>query len=414
MLKKLVFLGLFTGFLFQVIGQQHQPQTKKEVLEKTSECTTNSEEIISSQKEELIVILLKGGFKNDFVGTFGTTVHECLHGYDSDLSDGLEWDNNTYPIAYFVDKGIVIRFAGRRLFKTEALHKDFFSKDVQNLFRYGTYVHDKSAPSTASSNQWGFYGLLEEFNAYYHDVRAQIEYFTCNVYDGPADETFGNSMHAYFEFNIFMASYLKYAQQYQKSDYDYMMANQDLRLAYTLIEYNWRNLLTEIMSSKNLANRMPGYEEEFRLYTSELKEIMSNFMLKGDQLVNYKDFLADRPSDMKVVETNKDWADQLNLTGFGAGLNAEELTDLYADISEFELEFEEKEPGKYYVVVLTTRSEEQLMEAVFKYYPNHKKLGVIMDDVLNFSVYLEKFNSKSKAEQYAAKLKKDIPEVKVM
>lgn len=270
MLKKLVFLCLATVFFFQVFGQQHQPQTKKEVLEKTNECTTNSEEIISSQKTEFINMLLKGGFKNDFVGTFGTTVHECLHGYDSDLSDGLDWDNSTYPIAYFVDKDIVIRFAGRRLFKTEELHKSFFSKDIQNLFRYGTYVHDRLAPSTASSNQWGFYGLLEEFNAYYHDVRAQIEYFTCNVYDGPSDETFGNSMHAYFEFNIFMASYLKYAEKYQKPDYDYLMANQDLRLAYTLIEHNWRNLLTEIMSSKNLANRMPNYDEEFRLYTNPM------------------------------------------------------------------------------------------------------------------------------------------------
>lgn len=141
---------------------------------------------------------------------------------------------------------------------------------------------------------------------------------------------------------------------------------------------------------------------------------MSDFMLKEDQLTEYKDFLAERPSDMKLVETNKDWADQLNLTGFGAGLSPEELTDMYADINDFELEFEEKEPGKYYVVVLTTRSEEDLIEAIFKYYPNHKGLGVLMDETLNFSVYLDKFSSKAKAEKFALELKKEVPGVVVI
>ncbi len=395
-------------------AQQSDPKTKKELLKKTGSCTTNGSEIIGSQKEEFVSIYLRTGFKGDFLGTYGTTIHECLHGYDGDLAEDVDWDDNTYPIAYFVDKGIVIRFAGRRLFRTEELHKDFFSKDVKNLFRYGTYVHTKVAPSTASSNEWGFYGLLEEFNAYYHDVRASVEYLQCKTYDGVSDESFGNTMHAYFEFNIFMSNYLKYAKLYQKEDYDYLVNHTDLRLAYTLIELNWRNLLTEIMSDKGLAHRMPSYDEELRLYTDDLKEVMEDFMLHDEELSDYTDFVASRPSDMSIVAENKDWAEQLNLTGFGAGMDAEEMTELYEDMDEFELEFEEKDPDKFYVVVLTTKSEQELMEVVFKHYPNYKKLGVIMDFTLNFSVYLDKFNSKDKADKMADELKKDFPGVKVM
>ncbi|WP_258542474.1 hypothetical protein [Parvicella tangerina] len=393
---------------------QKDPQTKKEVLARTGNCTTNSDEIIGSQEDDFVKIFLKSGFDGDFIGTFGTTVHECLHGYDSDLADGLEWDNNTYPIAYFVDKGIVVRFAGKRLFKTEELHKEFFSKDVKNLFRYGTYVQANSGPSTASSNQWGIYGLIEEFNAYYHDVRAQVEYFKCNSYQGPSDETFGNTMHAYFEFNIFMANYLKYAKVYHKEDYDYMMKNHDLRLAYTLIEYNWRNVLTEIMGDKDLANRMPGYDEEFRLYTEELQGVMNDFMVSESELTDYKDFLSKRPSDMKVVAENKAWAEQMNLTGFGAGMNADEMTEMYEGFDNLELNFEEKDPEKHYVVILTTKSEEELMDAIFKNFPAFKKIGIIMDYELNFSVYLDKFSSRAKAEKMAKEVEKDFPGVKVI
>lgn len=411
--NRLIITFMLTGISLLSLGQS-QPKTKSEVLAKTNSCTSNSSEIIGSQKDDFVQTFLRVGFKNDFVGTFGTTVHECLHGYDSDLSEGVEWDENTYPIAYFVDKDIVIRFAGRRLFKTEELHAEYFSADVKNLFRYGTYIHDKSSPSSASSNQWGFYGLLEEFNAYYHDVRAQIEFFTCSANDGPGDETFGNSMHAYFEFNIFMANYLKYAEEHHKEDYNYLKDNQEVRLAYTLIEMNWRNLLTEIMSSKNLANRMPSYKEEFRLFSDDLKLVMNEFMVSEDQLGKYKDFIQARPSDMEVVADNISWAEQLNLTGFGAGMSAEELTELYSDMENFELEFEERDPKLFYVVVLTTKSEEELMEVVFNNYPNFKKLGVIMDFTLNFSIYLDKFSSKAKAEKMLEEVKKQFPTTKIL
>lgn len=406
-------LWISLGFTLIAFGMLAQVKTKAEVIKKTKTCTSNSTEIINSQEAEFVEMFLFSGFEGDFVGTFGTTVHECLHSYDNQLGSDLEWDDNTFPIAYFVDKDIVVRFPGRRLFKTEELHPSFFSKDVKNLFRYGTYVHDKDDPSEATSNQWGIYGLLEEFNAYYHDVRAQIEYFTCNSYDGPGDGTFGNSMHAYFEFNIFMANYIKYAQLNQKDDYDYMMANTELRTAYTLIESNWRNLLTEIMSDKNLASRMPSYNEEFRLFNDELQEILSNFMIGEDKLEEYKIFLDSRPSDMKIIEENMSWAEQLNLSGFGSGMGADDMTEMYEDF-EFELEFEEKDPKLFYVVVLTTQSEEELMNVVMQNFSEYKKLGIIMDFTLNFSVYLNKFSSKAKADKMADEVRENFPDVVVL
>lgn len=391
-----------------------QTDVKSTVINKTKTCTSNSSEIIESQDPAFVKAMMHDGLKRDFVSHFGTTVHECLHGYDNELSKDIDWDENTYPIAYFVDKDIVIKFAGKRLFKTEELHPTFFSKDVQNLFRYGTYVQSAKGPSEASSNQWGFYGLLEEFNAYYHDVRAQIEFFICEKYDGPSDETFGNSMHAYFEFNIFMANYLKFAKLKHPKDYEYLINNQELRTAYTLIEYSWRNLLTEIMSDQNLAARMPSFDEEFRLFNEDLKNIMSEFMIPESDLLKFDKFLKSKPSDMKVVEQNKDWAEQYNMTGFGAGMSAEELTKAYEGFDDFEMEFEEKESGMFYVVILTTKSEEALMEGIVNNYPKFKKMGIVMDSYLNFSIFLNKFNSKEKAQKYLNEIKSVFPEAKIL
>lgn len=137
-------------------------------------------------------------------------------------------------------------------------------------------------------------------------------------------------------------------------------------------------------------------------------------MIPESDLLKFDNFLKSKPSDMKIVEQNKDWAEQYNMTGFGAGMSADELTKAYEGFDDFEMEFEEKETGMFYVVILTTKSEEALMEGIVNNYPKFKKMGIVMDNYLNFSIFLNKFNSKEKAQKYLNEIKSVFPEAKIL
>lgn len=405
----------FFWFLSVVFSSFGQGMSKDQLIEKTSNCTSNSTEIIESSEDEFVKFMMSGFEGSSFLSKYGLVVHECLHGYDNILDEGIDWDNSTYPIAYFVDKDIVIKFAGKRLFKTEELHDAFFSPDVKNLFRYETYIQDKNGPSQSSSNQWGIYGLIEEFNAYYHDLRAQIEYFTCSGDPSLKEEVFANNMHAYFEFNIFIADYLQFAKENHLQDYQYIMNNMPLRKAYSLMEYNWRNLITIIMNNEDMSRRTPSYDEELRLLNDQRRTVLNSFMLSAEELTEFSDFIQSRPSDLQIIKGHKDWAGQVNLSGFGSGMSPDELAENLEQGNGISLDIEMKESGKFYVVTLATKSEETLIEELMKCLSDNKQVGgVFMDDSLTFFVYLKKFNTEEKANKYAQDAKKDFPTVKVI
>jgi hypothetical protein len=419
-MKVFLTLGLMLSFFSGINGQSAE-KIKQQVLDSVRVCCSNALEIINSEEAKTVKHYMDASgtssLKEDFIGKMGTTVHECLHSYDNVLGEKVNWDANTYPIAYFIDKGVVVSFAGKRIFKTDKLHASFFPKEVKKLFRYGTYVYDNS-PSTASSNQWGIYGLLEEFNAYYHDMQSQIEYFECHEASFDEYFRFSNEMNAYYEFNIFMAYYLKYAQKYEKATYEYMQNNKELRTAYTLIETNWRILLTKVFSNRDLASVVPELKSDRLLFTADLEKIMQDFMLSSSELSSYKSVLTKGPIDMGLVEKNLEWAEGMNaLVLEDYGINYDELNDIIdASNEELDLEFQLKESGYHYVTVLVTDDINHLMMTylakVMKQYPNS---GVYDEEMnaMKMHLFVNKFKDINQAKSLAAKIKTDFPEVKV-
>ena len=402
------------------VWSQSAEKTKQQVLDSVKLCCSNALEIIKSEEAKNIRNYMDVGertsLKEDFIGKMGTTVHECLHNYDNQLSSHLDWDANSYPIAYFIDNGIVISFTGKRLFKTEKLHSSFFPKDVKGLFRYGTYVFDKS-PSSASSNQWGIYGLMEEFNAYYHDMQAQIEYYQCHQDALAEGDSFSNEMNAYYEFNIFMAYYIQYAEKYEKETFKYLMDNRELRTAYTLMETNWRALFTEVFSNKEMASLIPELKSDRDLFTRDLELVMEKFMLPSEELVKYKKFLEKRPIDMAKVESRLDWAAGMSVGVLkDYGISNDELEDLIkASNGDIDLEFEYKEKGYHYVTILVTEDINHLMMTylakVMSKYPNAGAFDA--DNSMVMHLFVNKFKDLNQAKKMADSIKKDFPEVRV-
>ncbi len=400
-----------------ILDAQSAEKIKKQTLDSVQKCTSNAYEIINHHEADFVKKYMTHNgvsyLKKDFISGLGTTVHECLHGYDNDLSNGIGWDENSYPIAYFIDKNIVITFQGKRLFKTDQLHNNFFPKKVKELFRYGTYVYDKG-PAETSSNQWGIYGLMEEFNAYYHDMQAQIEYYNCNYKGTKIEIIFGNEMNAYYEFNIFMGYYLQYAKKYEKQDYDVMMSNEKLRLAYSLMEINWRQLLTEVFQDKDLGLRLPNLSEDAKLYNSDLRSTMNEFMLSPEELQEYSDFTNKRTISMSAVEENLRWAGSDEVfTLFDYDIGGIEWTEDFTE-TNIEMDIDLKDPDSFYVTVLATDNHEEIMKMLMnESFTSYDYAGMFADEKGRLHIYLEKFKNKKEAYRLYQEIKSVFPKAKV-
>jgi hypothetical protein len=391
---------------------QSAEKVKKQTLDSVTNCTSNAYEIISQDDAASIKKYMTHNgvsyLKKDFISGLGTTVHECLHGYDNALGEGMTWDDNTYPIAYFIDKDLVIAFEGRRLFKTDKLHSSFFPKDVKKMFRYGTYVYS-NGPAEASSNQWGIYGLLEEFNAYYHDMKAQIEYYNCHFSGKQSELMFGNEINAYYEFNTFMAYYLLYAKKYKKDDYKYIMANTELRKAYSLMEINWQSLLTEIFEERDLGLRFADVSEDAALFTPELQLVMTEFRLSDTQLSEYASFRSKRPTDMSLVNKNLSWAGSDEVVD----LLFPEMESLNEGMARTVAMMEQitfGETGYYYVSILISSDPDELTELILSNaIGKYKDAGMFIDEQSKIHVYLNRFKEIKEANDYIKKVKDEFP-----
>ncbi|MCP4441995.1 MAG: hypothetical protein GY810_24055 [Aureispira sp.] len=421
----LINILILSSLCWTTLQAQSAKAIKKGILDSAKLCTTNAYEIVEGVDAESIEGWADGKLKKDFLRDFGTVVHECLHSYDHEIAfDELDFEDGFFPIGFFLDHDLELVFQGKELYETADLHPKYYPKEVQNLFRYPVYIYGKDVltkngkigPSKASSNKWGIYGLLEEFNAYYHGANAEIEYYRCKQ---PADD-FSDIMTSYYEFNIFMAYYIKYAKQYKKTDYSYLMQQKELRTAYTLMETNWRNLMYTVLKDKKLAALIPSVERTKKVYTPELQKIMSNFMLPQNELSKYKTFFKKRPYDLDFINKNTHLFTNTSVDAFvDAGVNADDFAELLGSsgTGSFSMELEPtfREQGYFYVTVKSTKD----MEAAFMFYITKvytkfkSSAGVLIEDDMTASVFLKKFKSEKEAAAFAKKHKATFSEVKV-
>lgn len=408
-----------------LVWAQSATAIKKGILDSARLCTTNAYEIVEGVDAEEILAWADGKLKKDFLRDFGTVVHECLHSYDDELTDDkLDYKEGYFPIGFFIDKDLKLVFQGKELYETADLHPKFYPKEVQDLFRYPVYIYGKDVltkngkvgPSKASSNKWGIYGLLEEFNAYYHGANAKIEYYNCKH---PSDG-FSDIMTSYYEFNIFMAYYIKYAKQYKKTEYSYLMEQKELRTAYTLMETNWRSLMHSVLEDKELAALIPSVERTAKIYTPELRNIMNNFMLSQNDLSEYKDFFKKHPYDLDFINKNTHLFTNTSVDAFvDAGVNVDDFTELLGSsgTGSFSMKLEPtfRETGYFYVTVKSSKD----MEAAFMFYITkvytkfQSSAGVLIEDDMTASVFLKKFKSEKEAIDFAKKYKASFSEIKV-
>lgn len=178
---------------------------------------------------------------NDMAGVindFGTYIHENYHAYNWKINKSRGRRN------YFIQDGFIISVPERQVFNSVKLNRIVPNDLEKKIFRYKDYIGSAKDVHMLDSKVNGIYGLLEEFAAYYHGSKAVLELypylqgnFGYKQFE-PWHEflTIQTSSHyALYEFQLFISWYLQYAKAYEPEVYRYILNNQQLKLAYSVI-----------------------------------------------------------------------------------------------------------------------------------------------------------------------------------
>lgn len=418
MKKILCLIILAYGITTISFGQEYTKEELKSkafALEIAKKYYPSVYEIISETEANEVAKWMNNEGDNINASNFALAVHECVHEYDAKITvdEGYNWDTKAWNEGYFIDKGIKIVTVRFPVFKTSDLHSNYLPKEVKKLSRYNTYIHSPEGISSASTNVYGIFGLLEEFNAYYHGIRAKFELLNNDEksleVDTKAQESVKDDhVASYYEFNIFMAYYLKYAKEKKPEIFKKIMSSKELRLTYTLLEANWRNLLTDIYSNKKVANNFPCYEGEDELFTNELKQIMNSFKLSDEEVSEQnREFLSAKRYDSEIIKKNRSYCNNdLHFKEEDIDGNSENATMITV-----------KEDDYHYLVVNSINQHGRaIMEYLKKYddedeFPN---AGLYLGRDLSYHIYLARFKDKSEAQSKANTLRLQYADIKVL
>jgi hypothetical protein len=208
---------------------------------------------------------------------FSTVVHEACHGLNDDK--------------YFISESIIIPVTISEVYNSHELINVIPKEKYQSFFR-NDYVFEKSEVSSQVS---GIFGLLDEFSAYYNgakvdwDIVNNRERITQGFpsYLAVAREfSFGQSeWQAYYEFSIMMAWYLDYSKQQYPTQYQMLMDNKSLRVAYSLLHNRFSELVRKVEVRYGKA------DEKLRALFMESEKTLSQFRIENCTEANYKGFL---------------------------------------------------------------------------------------------------------------------------
>ncbi|HTL81379.1 MAG TPA: hypothetical protein VL651_06730 [Bacteroidia bacterium] len=226
---------------------------------------------------------------------FETVIHESTHHYER---------GGTHSYRYMIEPGINIDVDQTTLFPSSEIKVILPSDAKTRIFRYDPYITDSSI---VSSNVDGFYGLLNEFTAYNSGCRAATlaaqtalqkgDTATASKFINQAASTY----FAYYEFKLFMGAYLHDAKLHHADDYKAMVANTNLRVAYTLLDDEFTATVDNFKRTSDIIQKSTGadsYAFNDKTYAAYPKQLLTKektyldaFRVKGVTNANYFTFV---------------------------------------------------------------------------------------------------------------------------
>jgi hypothetical protein len=225
--------------------------------------------IFNSQDKKDVLYYTNSPNVQGVLEDFATIIHEFFHSTDTDLTT-----NSAY--SYGVNQSIRIEVPATQCFESSEINNMLSQSLRDSVFRYGLYMGNdkvlsggldvqKEIGEGAASVKQGIYGILEEYFAYKNGFNAQLDLF--GFYNSLPQETedlwkdyfteSNNGTIAFYEFQLFVSWYLVYAKEHHKDQYDEILNNKPLRVAFTLLH-------DEFLSSINRLHSLRATKSNFQ------------------------------------------------------------------------------------------------------------------------------------------------------
>lgn len=185
-------------------------------------------------------------------GSLDTAVHEECHHFSH--KDG--WSRERI----YIGNGEYISVHYTATFKTEEMSRQL--PESLRTSRYRTYV---SEGATASANQNGVYGLLNEYTAYCWGTNDRVKTF--DYADGKHDNRYSNEFVSYAEFRFWILSYMLYARENHPDVYQGILDNDAFRLAFTTVDAKFTQVIEEYFALGRISH-------DFRVEYDKLATVM--------------------------------------------------------------------------------------------------------------------------------------------
>lgn len=235
-------------------------------------------------KKDDFMEFVKGNDIKDLLSAVNIVVHETCHTYCALLSYQLSEERFGKAApgynAYYTGNNTPILVKRTPVFNTGEMAASIPAS--LRTFRFKLYVSPESDDESIviGSKHFGIYGLLNEFNAYYHGNKAALDlypYYRDKMKPGPAKwhdffSAVNRSFAANVEFKFFIIKYLQYAKTKYPEIYRGIIRNKDFCVAFWAIESDHAGLITEYFQVKNEifeSLRNEGYtvsEDENNMY----------------------------------------------------------------------------------------------------------------------------------------------------
>lgn len=229
-------------------------QQKKDIfLDITKKYFPENYVLLSGYDEAAINTLTEGDSLQDYFLYYPTIIHEAFHVYKHTINPF----SDTFRV-YRLDDTLNISMKYFTTFPSKKLN-DFVKTELRTkIFRYETYIDSKDPDLV--TQQDGFFGLLEEYTAYYQSLKA----FTSSFYF--LRDTFGwnrslvwikylnekgSEIYAINEFKLFFSWYLQYAKLKNPRIFKELISDKNIKLLFSKIETNSQIIINTFLENRD-------------------------------------------------------------------------------------------------------------------------------------------------------------------
>lgn len=245
---------------------------------------------------------IEGITEYDLVKSANTVVHEMNHGYTSKLflkifmDEGKKLDEGKYSV-FYLGNGEKRMVKHTPVFETKLINS-IYPKELI-FHRYKNYIYPSRPMLGAQQN--GIYGLLDEFNAYYHGTKTTCDFFgyylkNINNPDGWRDflMDYYATFNAYLEFKTYILTYLIYAKQNNEDIYKQIIQNADFLYVFKKTDDNFTTLFSNF---KKLKMKISS---EMQLKGIALEEKDGYSILENNGVGNFSDQYEKFQKELKL------------------------------------------------------------------------------------------------------------------